>query len=178
MRIIMMRVLTPNGTLIEVEKAEPIVEERIHFNGSDLRLCQIAKDGGQPVSGIFFTLKNATGIAFDFMSDRFLVGNLSTEAVKKFMGSLVKDGYCDFSQIDFQKEISADNKPVFDNGKTLPYYCGGSIAHTYSPKPANMDFKINGVASMDAGVLSMQDDVLDILSDEKFDDDFDDTEDI
>lgn len=29
----MMRVLTPNGNVIEVEKAEAIVEKRVSFNG-------------------------------------------------------------------------------------------------------------------------------------------------
>ena len=36
----MMRVLTPNGNVIEVEKAEAIVEKRVSFNGRDIRLCQ------------------------------------------------------------------------------------------------------------------------------------------
>ena len=40
----MMRVLTPNGNVIEVEKAEAIVEKRVSFNGRDIRLCQTAKD--------------------------------------------------------------------------------------------------------------------------------------
>ena len=43
----MMRVLTPNGNVIEVEKAEAIVEKRVSFNGRDIRLCQTAKDKSQ-----------------------------------------------------------------------------------------------------------------------------------
>ena len=36
----MMRVLTPNGNVIEVEKAEAIVEKRVSFNGRDIRLTK------------------------------------------------------------------------------------------------------------------------------------------
>ena len=53
----MMRVLTPNGNVIEVEKAEAIVEKRVSFNGRDIRLCQTAKDKSQPASGLYFSVK-------------------------------------------------------------------------------------------------------------------------
>lgn len=53
----MMRVLTPNGNVIEVEKAEAIVEKRVGFNGRDIRLCQTAKDKSQPASGLYFSVK-------------------------------------------------------------------------------------------------------------------------
>ena len=54
----MMRVLTPNGNVIEVEKAEAIVEKRVGFNGRDIRLCQTAKDKSQPASGLYFSVKS------------------------------------------------------------------------------------------------------------------------
>ena len=35
-----MRVMMPNGTLVTVEKAIPVNELRISFNGREMRLCE------------------------------------------------------------------------------------------------------------------------------------------
>lgn len=112
----MMRVLTPNGNVIEVEKAEAIVEKRVGFNGRDIRLCQTAKDKSQPASGLYFSVK--TESVFTIANEgNLLVGNLPVDTVKKIVTNLAKDGFCDLSGFDYQPEIGINDKPVFDEGK-------------------------------------------------------------
>lgn len=48
---IMVKVLV-NGGLFEISKVEEIVEKRVPFNGTNIRLVQIAKDIKQAVSGL------------------------------------------------------------------------------------------------------------------------------
>ena len=49
----MVKVLV-NGGLFEISKIEEIVEKRVPFNGTNIRLVQIAKDSKQAVSGLHF----------------------------------------------------------------------------------------------------------------------------
>ena len=133
----MMRVLTPNGNVIEVEKAEAIVEKRVSFNGRDIRLCQTAKDKSQPASGLYFSVK--TEAVFTIANEgNLLVGNLPVDTVKKIVTNLAKDGFCDLSGFDYQPEIGINDKPVFDEGKSHPYFCRS----------------INGISNTDTGVNS------------------------
>lgn len=53
----MVKVLV-NGGLFEISKVEEIVEKRVPFNGTNIRLVQIAKDSKQAVSGLHFQVKN------------------------------------------------------------------------------------------------------------------------
>jgi hypothetical protein len=50
---IMVKVLV-NGGLFEISKIEEIVEKRVPFNGTNIRLVQITKDSKQAVSGLHF----------------------------------------------------------------------------------------------------------------------------
>lgn len=141
----MMRVLTPNGNVIEVEKAEAIVEKRVSFNGRDIRLCQTAKDKSQPASGLYFSVK--TESVFTIANEgNLLVGNLSVDTVKKIVTNLAKDGFCDLSGFDNQPEIGINDKPVFDEGKSRPYFCRSNVAMMFAPRQ-NMDFPINGISN-------------------------------
>ena len=135
----MMRVLTPNGNVIEVEKAEAIVEKRVSFNGRDIRLCQTAKDKSQPASGLYFSVK--TESVFTIANEgNLLVGNLPVDTVKKIVTNLAKDGFCDLSGFDYQPEIGINDKPVFDEGKSHPYFCRSNVAMMFAPRQ-NMDFR-------------------------------------
>ena len=143
----MMRVLTPNGNVIEVEKAEAIVEKRVSFNGRDIRLCQTAKDKSQPASGLYFSVK--TESVFTIANEgNLLVGNLSVDTVKKIVTNLAKDGFCDLSGFDYQPEIGINDKPVFDEGKSRPYFCRSNVAMMFAPRQ-NMDFPINAISNTD-----------------------------
>lgn len=148
----MMRVLTPNGNVIEVEKAEAIVEKRVSFNGRDIRLCQTAKDKSQPASGLYFSVK--TESVFTIANEgNLLVGNLPVDTVKKIVTNLAKDGFCDLSGFDYQPEIGINDKPVFDEGKSRPYFCRSNVAMMFAPRQ-NMDFPINAISNTDTGVNS------------------------
>lgn len=148
----MMRVLTPNGNVIEVEKAEAIVEKRVSFNGRDIRLCQTAKDKSQPASGLYFSVK--TESVFTIANEgNLLVGNLPVDTVKKIVTNLAKDGFCDLSGFDYQPEIEINDKPVFDEGKSRPYFCRSNVAMMFAPRQ-NMDFPINAISNTDTGVNS------------------------
>lgn len=169
----MMRVLTPNGNVIEVEKAEAVVEKRVSFNGSDIRLCQIAKDKNQPANGLYLSVKAES--VFNISNDgNLLVGNLPTDTVKKIITNLAKDGFCDLSGFEYQPEIGISDKPVFDEGKSGPYFCRSNVAMMFAPRQ-NIEFPINGISNMDTGVYSFTDNnntpEPDVFNDDLWDDD-------
>ena len=88
----MVKVLV-NGGLFEISKVEEIVEKRVPFNGTNIRLVQIAKDGKQAVSGLHFQVKNTECNVFAI--GEFTIGNLSRAKVKEIMKQLLSDGYYD-----------------------------------------------------------------------------------
>ena len=113
----MVKVLV-NGGLFEISKVEEIVEKRVPFNGTNIRLVQIAKDSKQAVSGLHFQVKNTECNVFAI--GEFTIGNLPTAKVKEIMKQLLSDGYYDFSDCDFQPMMFV-KKYKFDEGKSKPY---------------------------------------------------------
>lgn len=65
----MVKVLV-NGGLFEISKVEEIVEKRVPFNGTNIRLVQIAKDGKQAVSGLHFQVKILSATSLPLVSSR------------------------------------------------------------------------------------------------------------
>lgn len=126
---IMVKVLV-NGGLFEISKVEEIVEKRVPFNGTNIRLVQIAKDSKQAVSGLHFQVKNTECNVFAI--GEFTIGNLPTAKVKEIMKQLLSDGYYDFSDCDFQPMMFVE-KYKFDEGKSKPYFCQGSLIQFYAP---------------------------------------------
>ena len=57
------------------------------------------------------------------------------------------------SGFDYQPEIGINDKPVFDEGKSHPYFCRSNVAMMFAPRQ-NMDFPINGISNTDTGVNS------------------------
>ena len=108
----MVKVLV-NGGLFEISKVEEIVEKRVPFNGTNIRLVQIAKDSKQAVSGLHFQVKNTECNVFAI--GEFTIGNLPTAKVKEIMKQLLSDGYYDFSDCDFQPMMFVE-KYKFDEG--------------------------------------------------------------
>ena len=82
----MVKVLV-NGGLFEISKVEEIVEKRVPFNGTNIRLVQIAKDSKQAVSGLHFQVKNTECNVFAI--GEFTIGNLPTAKVKEIMKQLL-----------------------------------------------------------------------------------------
>ena len=83
----MVKVLV-NGGLFEISKVEEIVEKRVPFNGTNIRLVQIAKDSKQAVSGLHFQVKNTECNVFAI--SEFTIGNLPTAKVKETMEQLLQ----------------------------------------------------------------------------------------
>ena len=137
----MVKVLV-NGGLFEISKVEEIVEKRVPFNGTNIRLVQIARDGNQDISGLhFFVNTNDYSV---FSVHEFTVGNLPTAKVKEIMKQLLSEGYYDFSDFTFQSMVMPVEKYKFDEGKSKPYFCEGSLIQFYAPNdvfncPANIN---------------------------------------
>lgn len=146
----MVKVLV-NGGLFEISKVEEIVEKRVPFNGTNIRLVQIAKDSKQAVSGLHFQVKNTECNVFAI--GEFTIGNLPTAKVKEIMKQLLSDGYYDFSDCDFQPMMFVE-KYKFDEGKSKPYFCQGSLIQFYTPNdvfnyPANTIVPPVNIAAQD-----------------------------
>ena len=60
----MMRVLTPNGNVIEVEKAEAIVEKRVSFNGMGYQTVSDGKRQKPACQRIVFFGENGVGFYY------------------------------------------------------------------------------------------------------------------
>lgn len=120
----MMKILSPKGALLSVTKVEPLVEKRVSFNGSQLRLCQVAKDNYQLVTGVYLTVSS---VDTPFMPANIIVGNLKPAVVNDIMNKLLVEGNYDFSQLSYQKSVPFVDKYKYDEGKSLPYYTGTVI---------------------------------------------------
>ena len=158
----MVKVLA-NGGLFEISKVEEIVEKRVPFNGTNIRLVQIATDSKQAVSGLQFQVKNTECNVFAI--GEFTIGNLPTAKVKEIMKQLLSDGYYDFSDCDFQPMMFVE-KYKFDEGKSKPYFCQGSLIQFYAPNDVfNCPLNINR-AEVQAEFGDEKDDLSD-MSDEE-----------
>ena len=158
----MMKILTPTGSLIEVAKVEPIVEERVQFNGSEVRLCQVAKDSKQNITGLYITSEADDSVFC--ASTSILVANLKPSLAEEIMQKLLSDGYYDFSALDYQAKPAGIKDYVYNAGASKPYHLEGLLLNACSPAKS-FDFPIRGVTTNDSGV---DDDLEDIrgMSDE------------
>lgn len=158
----MMNIITPTGSLIEITKVEPIVEKRVQFNGSEVRLCQIAKDLKQNITGLYLS-----GVADDSVfcpSTNILVANLKPSLTEEILQNLLSDGYYDFSALDYQLKPTGLGNYVYDTGASKPYHLEGLLLNACSPAES-FDFPVRGVTCNNSGV---DDDLKDIsgMSDE------------
>lgn len=119
-----MRILTPNNTLAVISKVTPFAEERVAFNGSEVRLCQRVRDI-KNMSGLFLNVAQ-NGFSMINQGD-ILLGNLKFEKAEEIMQKLLTEGYYDLSELEFQKSAGENRLPMFDGGKTLPYYIDDSM---------------------------------------------------
>lgn len=112
----MMRVMTPNGMLRSVEKAVPMCEVRIDFNGRSRRCVEPVDAFGAEPTAISLELQHSP---FEGTNELF-IGNLKPERVTEILRKLLADGYFDFSAMEYQKAKGLD-KTVLDGGGSLPY---------------------------------------------------------
>lgn len=116
-----MRILMPNSEVIEVKKAIAVSEQRIAFNGRDVRLCEKASDMAF-ANAIVFSEESVHGMAPE---EAILLGNLENGFVRGVLASLVQQGYADLSGLRLQKEQLPTSSYVFDHGKSQPYMLRG-----------------------------------------------------
>lgn len=155
----MMKILTPTGSLIEVAKVEPIVEKRVQFNGSEVRLCQVAKDSKQNITGLYITSEADDSVFC--ASTNILVANLKPSLAEEIMQKLLSDGYYDFSALDYQAEPAGLKDYVYDTGVSKPYHLEGLLLNACSPA-RSFDFPVKGIISSDSGVADDLDDIKDM----------------
>lgn len=158
----MIKILTPTGSLIEVAKVEPIVEKRVQFNGSEVRLCQIAKDSKQNITGLYITSDVDDSVFCE--STNILVANLKPSLAEEILQKLLSDGYYDFSALDYQAEPAGIKDYVYDTGASKPYHLEGLLLNACSPA-RSFDFPVRGVTSNESGVAGDLEDISD-MSDE------------
>lgn len=158
----MMKILTPTGSLIEVAKVEPIVEERVQFNGSEVRLCQVAKDSKQNITGLYITSEADDSVFC--ASTSILVANLKPSLAEEIMQKLLSGGYYDFSALDYQAKPAGIKDYVYNAGVSKPYHLEGLLLNACSPA-SSFDFPVRGLTYNEPGV---DDDLEDIsgMSDE------------
>lgn len=133
----MMRIITPKGDLRNIKRAVAVCEMRNQFNGRMDRKIEIANDMSYNPTGVCLEL-DVRDTGFVACGQEVFIGNLKTEKVQEILRKLLKEGYFDFSELEYQKENMVE-KTTFDAGKSKPYasdyvigicsslLCGGAI---------------------------------------------------
>ena len=127
----MMKVLTPYSGLLQIKSVQPVVEERVIFNGAEQRLVQVAKDNKQNATGLYFEVE--VNMPVVFACNNFFIGNLKPVVVNDILHKLLSDGHFDFAQFEYQKKSASPSEYTYDNGKSLPYFVEGTLMPTYAP---------------------------------------------
>lgn len=134
----MMRIITPNGKLKQVENVVPMCEMRFQFNGEKKRMIEIARGMDTEPTALQLQARSSRLDAFGHSCDHLLVGNLKPEKVKEIQRKLLTQGYFDFSELDYQK-AGWTGDTVFDNGETKPYalecFTEDQILNAFSTAP-------------------------------------------
>ena len=118
-----MRVMLPNGTVMEVAKVVAVCEKRLSYNDRDIRLCEKAADIVYANGVAFFP--DAHG-SFDVATGgAVLLGNLSNSFISVVLDSLVQEGAIDLSDLKLQKKQPLTTQYVFDNGVSDAYMLNG-----------------------------------------------------
>ena len=119
-----MRVLLPTGTIMEVAKVVAVCEQRLTYNGRDLRLCEKAADIAYANGiGLFPEARGSFDVATG--NDAIMLGNLSNEVVREVLTSLVIKEWVDLSSLKLQKKQLMTTQYVFDNGVSDAYLLSG-----------------------------------------------------
>lgn len=113
-----MKIISPRGNLLRVERVARVCEKRIDFNGEHRDLLEVAKNSKVPANGLAFkVITEAMGMC---LPPEIYVGNLKPEKVEEILNALLVQGYYDFSGMDFQT-TKHERKLVIDGGESLPF---------------------------------------------------------
>lgn len=113
-----MRIITPRGRIIKVDKVVPFVERIDTFNGRRNLCTEPAKDMKERPTGLKFDSKDIRPAVLD---NTLYIGNLTPDVVFEIQQVLLNSGTYDFSTIDYQKDTYPSDT-VIDGGTSLPYY--------------------------------------------------------
>ena len=116
-----MRIITPTGKVHKVCNAVPYAEKKEVFNGKTRVNSEVAVNMNVKPTGIKFSLEREPN---DFSIPSVYIGNLAPEKVQEILSALLKEGYYDFSKLEYQKveNIGFNSSMEIDGGKTLPFY--------------------------------------------------------
>lgn len=184
----MMRIITPKGEVRKIKRAAAVCEMRNQFNGRMDRKIEIANDMSYNPTGVCLVF-DVEGTGFGMYGQELFIGNLKTEKVKEILRKLLKEGYFDFSELEYQKLDMVDDT-VFDEGKTKPYtsdfiagYCpmllciGNTIPNPMRPAVRGRNVGIPKNAFDDKNGYDEDDDLTDGYDeDDGFEEEFDDEE--
>ncbi len=120
-----MRVMMPNGNVISVKKAVTVCEQRVAFNGREVRLCECAGVVADANAIAFLTEAGVQDICNVTIGGTVLLGNLSNEFVRGVLASLVRQGYVDLIGIKLQKAQPLVSSYVLDGGASGAYILQG-----------------------------------------------------
>lgn len=114
-----MKIISPRGNLLSVERVARVCEKRMEFNGERRDLFEVAKSAQIPVNGLAFRVKSELNTGLCIPSEIY-VGNLKPEKVEEILYTLLEKGYFDFSEMGFQT-TKYERKIVIDGGASLPF---------------------------------------------------------
>ncbi len=108
----MIRVMSPNGRLVQVNRICPVCEKQLSFNGHRITIMQCAKD---------WSVK-PTALAMELIDDceALVVGNLKPEITLEIARTVGEKGYYDFSLLDYQT-VEKFEDVVMDEGESAAY---------------------------------------------------------
>ncbi len=115
----MYKLLLPGNQIMTFKGVVACVEKHVEFAG---RKCRLTKRAGKKDKAnllVFDDTVNADPF-MNSLSNPVVIGNLAPEKVSEITEALLKDGYYDFSKVEFQ-DVEKYINLVVDNGVSLPY---------------------------------------------------------
>lgn len=114
-----MRVITPRGNLLKVDRVVRVVEKSVNFNGSTRQFFEVAKNIDVESTGIAMRVAEA-GMSTVFGPYEIYVGNLKPSVVEEIITTLTKEGYFDFTKFMYQN-VESQSEVVLDGGDSIPF---------------------------------------------------------
>lgn len=114
-----MRIVTPEGSIKEVEKVSLMVEKRFMFNGHERRVVEKAESLEEKPTAVSIMVVDSNNM-YSFLGGELFIGNLTPETVIDIQQELLTKGFYDFGCLEYQR-VKDFSKTTFDQGKFLPY---------------------------------------------------------
>ena len=116
----MYKLLLPGNQIMTFKGVAAFVEKHVEFAGKKCRLTKRAGKKDKANLLVFDDIINANPFTLGTSYLTLVVGNLAPEKVSEITEALLKDGYYDFSKVEFQ-DVEKYIDIIVDNGVSLPY---------------------------------------------------------